>query len=303
MGKNRTIKLCVGIPASGKSTWRKEFLAKNAGWVAVSRDEFRLMLANSQMMDYKGEQLVTQLVNKAIATAINNKYNVIVDQTNVNIKYLKQMVDFCEKLADVEFQIFDISLEKAIERDKNRDASVGEEVIKNMYKNYLNVLNFNFDFSTRKKKPHIAENIKWKINGNLPNAVIFDIDGTLAHMQGKRGTFDWNKVNVDVVDEKVREIAKAFKNSGYDIIVVTGRDGTSYDLTKQWLIDNKIPFDVLYTKPENDFRKDTITKNEIYENHIKGKYNVLCSFDDRKQAVDFWRSLGIKCLQVEDGDF
>ena len=303
MSKNKKIILLCGIPASGKSTWRKTFLAKNHSWIAVSRDEFRLMLAGSQMMDYKGEKLVTDLVNMAIATAIRNKYNVIVDQTNVNIKYLNEMVNFCEKLADVEFKVFDVSIEEAIERDKNRDVTVGEGVIGKMYEYYSNLLKSNFDFSDRKKKPHISENIEWERNSNLPNAVIFDIDGTLAHMQGRRGTFDWNKVGVDVVDEKVREIAKAFKNSGYEIIIVTGRDGVSKELTRQWLIDNKIPFDVLYTKPENDFRKDTITKTEIYDNYIKGRYNVLCALDDRKQAVDLWRSLGIKCLQVEDGDF
>jgi histidinol phosphatase-like enzyme len=172
-----------------------------------------------------------------------------------------------------------------------------------MYDNYLALFDSNFDFSPRKKKPHIAQGIKWKRNGNLPDAVIFDIDGTLAHMQGKRGTFDWNRVDVDVVDEKVRATLNAYKKSGYKIIVVTGRDGVSKDLTAQWLTDNKIDFDILFTKPENDFRKDTITKTEIFDQHIRGKYNILAAYDDRKQAVNMWRNLGVKCYQVEDGDF
>lgn len=302
MRKN-LIKLLVGIPASGKSTWKKKFLLNNSGWVSVCRDEYRLMLDGSQIMDFKGEKLVTELVNNAIALAVKSKYNVLIDQTNVNLKYLNEMVAFCEKIADVEFQIFDITEKVAVERDAARDAKVGAEVIKKMYKNYLNLFNSNFDFSTRKRKPHIAINIKLKKNGNLPNAVIFDIDGTLAHMQGKRGTFDWNRVNLDVVDEKVRETLRAYKKAGYTIIVVTGRDGTSKDLTAQWLRDNKIEFDVLHTKPENDFRKDYITKTEIYNSQIKPFYNVLAAYDDRKQAVNMWRGLGIKCYQVEDGDF
>lgn len=302
MRKN-IIKLLVGIPASGKSTWKKKFLLNNRGWVSVCRDEYRLMLDGSQIMDFKGEKLVTELVNNAIALAVKSKYNVLIDQTNVNLKYLNEMVAFCEKLADVEFQIFDITEKVAVERDANRDAKVGAEVIKKMYKNYLNLFSSNFDFSTRKRKPHIATNIKWKRDGNKPNAIIFDIDGTLAHMQGKRGTFDWNRVNLDVVDEKVRETLKAYKKAGYTIIVVTGRDGTSKDLTAQWLRDNKIEYDVLHTKPENDFRKDYITKTEIYDSQIKPNYNVLAAYDDRKQAVNMWRGLGIKCYQVEDGDF
>ena len=302
MRKN-IIKLLVGIPASGKSTWKKKFLLNNRGWVSVCRDEYRLMLDGSQIMDFKGEKLVTELVNNAIALAVKSKYNVLIDQTNVNLKYLNEMVAFCEKIADVEFQIFDITEKVAIERDANRDAKVGAEVIKKMYKNYINLFNSNFDFSTRKRKPHIATNIKWKRDGNKPNAIIFDIDGTLAHAQGKRGMFDWNRVNLDVVDEKVRETLKAYKKAGYTIIVVTGRDGLSKDMTAQWLRDNKIEFDVLHTKPENDFRKDYITKTEIYNSQIKPFYNVLAAYDDRKQAVNMWRGLGIKCYQVEDGDF
>lgn len=301
--RNKKITILVGICASGKSTWKKKFLSENDGWVSVCRDDYRIMLDGSQIMDRKGESLVTELVNNAIALAIKSKYNVIVDQTNVNIKYLNAMVEFCEKLADVEFKIFDVTEDVAIERDKNRNATVGEDVIKRMFKNYIELLQSNYDFSTRKKKTHIATNIKWKRNGNLPNAVLFDIDGTLSHMQGKRGTFDWNKVDVDVVDEKVRETLRAYKKAGYIIIVVTGRDGKSKDLTKQWLRDNKIEFDILHTKPENDFRKDTVTKTEIFNNYIKPNYNVLAAYDDRKQAVNMWRSLGIKCYQVEDGDF
>ena len=301
--RNRKIILTVAIPAAGKTTWRKKFLRDNRDWVCVSRDEYRLMLSGAQILDPKGEKMVTELVNNAIAMAIKSRYNVIVDQTNVNLKYLKNMVEFCEKLADVEFKIFDIPEKVAIERDANRDSKVGADVIKKMYKNYLNLFSSNFDFSVRKRKPHIATNIKWKRNGNLPNAIIFDIDGTLAHMQDKRGTFDWNRVHLDVVDEKVRETLKAYKKAGYQIIVVTGRDGTSKDLTEQWLRDNKIEFDVLHTKPENDFRKDYITKTEIYNNDIKPYYNVLAAYDDRKQAVNMWRGLGIKCYQVEDGDF
>lgn len=303
MSKNKKIILLCGIPASGKSTWRDKFLRDNTDYVCVSRDDFRYMLRNQGWIEPKGEKMITELVHNAIMTAVKSKFNVIVDQTNVNLRFLNELVSFCEKLADVDFKIIDIKKEVAIERDANRERSVGKDVIEKMYKNYLELFNSNFDFSPRKKKPHIAKNIKWKRNGNLPNAVIFDIDGTLAHMQGKRGTFDWNKVNLDVVDEKVRATLNAYRKAGYVIIVITGRDGVSKDMTVQWLTDNKIEFNILYTKPENDFRKDTITKTEIFNNNIKGKYNVLAAYDDRKQAVNMWRGLGIKCYQVEDGDF
>lgn len=299
--KNKKILLLVGIPASGKTTWKEKFLFQNDNYVSVTRDDFRYMLRNSGWLEPKGEKLVTELVEQAIIRAINSKYNVIVDQTNVNIKTLVPFVEFCEKLADVEFQIFDIPYDVAVERDLKRKNSVGEIVIEKMYQNYLNLFESNFDFSTRKKKPLIIENIEWDINNPLPKAVIYDVDGTLAHNNGKRGYFNWNKVYVDVVDEKVRETLNVFKNSGYKIIIVTGRDGSCEELTKNWLKTNNIHFDQFFMRQEDDFRKDTVIKKEIYNNHIKDNFNILGVFDDREKVVSMWRELGLKCYQVIDG--
>jgi hypothetical protein len=53
----------------------------------------------------------------------------------------------------------------------------------------------------------------------------------------------------------------------------------------------------------DDFRKDSIIKEEIYQNEIEGKYNVLCVLDDRNQVVEFWRAKGLVCFQVAPGDF
>ena len=52
-----------------------------------------------------------------------------------------------------------------------------------------------------------------------------------------------------------------------------------------------------------DNRKDAIVKREIYETHIKDKYQVDYVLYDRNQVVEMWRSLGLTCLQVADGDF
>jgi len=46
-----------------------------------------------------------------------------------------------------------------------------------------------------------------------------------------------------------------------------------------------------------------VVKAEIFDREIRGNWNVEGVFDDRKSVVQFWRSLGLTCFQVADGDF
>jgi hypothetical protein len=87
------------------------------------------------------------------------------------------------------------------------------------------------------------------------------------------------------------------------VFAVSGRDGSCRELTENWLAANNIPFDGLFMRPVGDMRKDSIVKMEIFENEFKGKYNIKFILDDRNQVVAMWRSLGLTCLQVADGDF
>jgi predicted kinase len=139
------IMILVGIPASGKSTWAKDFVNQNPNWIRVSRDDYRLMLKNQQICDSKIESLINVILNQTITTSLVLGYNVIIDNTNVRKKYINQFIEEFEHLANIEFKIFDIPLEKAIERDNHRQFKVGEDVIKRMFDSYMNLIKtFNF---------------------------------------------------------------------------------------------------------------------------------------------------------------
>ena len=57
-------------------------------------------------------------------------------------------------------------------------------------------------------------------------------------------------------------------------------------------------------RQEGDYRPDYEVKLEIYENYIVPLgYHIDFALDDRNQIVDMWRSIGIKTLQVEPGNF
>lgn len=299
MAKDLKIKILIGIPASGKSTWKKEFLLKNSGWVSVSRDDFRLQLRNEYVCQPKIEDLITVLVNDAIHNALAKNLNVIIDATNVKLKYINEFINEFKYSADIDYQVFDISIDKAIERDSKRVAKVGEAVIKRMYSEYK-ILMDSFDFqpvTKIKQRPFIRPDFK----SQLPNCVIVDVDGTLSLM-GKRSPFEWNKVDLDEVNIIVAEQVEFHRSKGRKIIILSGRDGSCKDLTKEWLDFYNIYYDEIHLRPVNDFRKDSVIKKEIYDNHIKGKYNVICAIDDRKSILATWFKEGIFTFSVNQGD-
>ncbi len=295
---NLKILILIGIPASGKSTWSKEYVRKHENWVRVNRDMFRLMLKDAQMCEPKIEDMITTLMYSTIETCLMRKQNVIVDNTNLKKKYIDAIVNKFKYSADIEYQLFDISLEKAIERDKSRDGTVGAGVIERMYKDYKRLID-DFDFQGVKMietRPIIVPDF----SSELPHAVIFDIDGTLAHMKN-RGPFEWDKVFRDEVNHIVSEQIDFHRSKGRKILLVSGRDATCEKETRDWMEYYEIKFDELFLRPENDFRKDTVIKRELYENNIRDKYNVLAVYDDRLGVLDMWNELGIFTYNVNQG--
>ncbi len=298
--KNLEILILIGIPGSGKSTWAKDFVRSNSDWIRVNRDDFRDMLKTSQTCENKVEDMITGLVSDVISSSLSRKLNVIVDNTNLKIKYINAIIEEFKYSANINYRVFDISKDKAIERDRNRDKKVGALVINKMYKDYK-ILMDSFDFQPVNKierRPNIIPDFESK----LKDVVIFDIDGTLALM-GKRGPFDWMKVYKDDINEIVSEQVEFHKSKGREIFVVTGRDEVCRKVTEEWLELYGIEYDRLFMRPKNDYRKDTLIKKEIYENEIVGKYNLLTVYDDRLSVCKTWHNLGVFVFTVNQGLF
>ena len=299
--KSLKVKFLIGIPAAGKSTWAKAYVKNNPNWTRINRDDFRAMTKDSPVCEPKIENMITELFCDAVRTALRYKQNVIIDNTNLKSRYIMPIVELVSEVADVEYQIFDISVEKAIERDNGREKKVGEAIIKKMFKDYKNLLE-TFNFTTISKKAKIyPSDPKW--NKKLPDAAIFDVDGTLAHMNGKRGPFDWDRVDVDIADPFVSRMVKLHQSYGDKIIILSGRDEISKELTQGWLNFYGIHHDFIFMRKAGDFRKDSIVKKEIYEEHVIGKFNIVAIYDDRQQVVDEIRSMGLKVFQVEPHNF
>ncbi len=134
---------------------------------------------------------------------------------------------------------------------------------------------------------------------DLPKAIIVDIDGTLAKMNG-RSPFDWSRVGEDICNDVVRGI---IQNSDYRVFIFSGRDEICRSETERWLKEYCINYNGLFMRPEGNQEKDAIIKRRLFEQNIRGKYFIEYILDDRNQVVEMWRSMGLTCLQVADGNF
>ena len=282
-----------GAPASGKSTFARQLAHEDKSYVIVNRDSIR----NSRG-DYwipSQEDYITSIEEFSIKNALGRGYNVIVDATNLNpITINKWKVIADEFNAEIEFKMFEISFEDAVARDKLRDNSVGEKVIKEFFMKYFpEKLTPFFDYRFI-LKPDIAAS----------QVVLCDIDGTIALRRG-RSPYDQSKVLEDAFDPRMNCLLSSLSEK-FQIIFLSGRQDTKQcrEDTEKWLKDNLGLSEVtLIMRSEGDFRPDDVVKKELYQKYIKDRYNVVCVFDDRDKVVRMWRNLGLLCCQVYYGNF
>lgn len=299
----------VGISGSGKSTLSRKLQEENPGSIIVNRDKLRELLygyteatvsAHYSHPDFgKREAEVSKVQNRLIQGALLDGKVVIVDNTNLKLRFLNEYKKFG---VPVEFKLVDTNYVTCLERDENRERQVGKAVIDRQWQD-LQSLKKLFDF-----KPWFPTEFKAPVHDkNKENCVIFDIDGTLADHQGLRGPFEWDKVIQDKLKKDIAALymfcnKHRFEHKTPKVIVCSGRDGSCYDSTVAWLAYYGLTYDYLFMRTENDNRPDFEIKQEFWET-ISSKYNVLFMVDDRDQVVHHARRLGFTVLQVDYGDF
>ena len=271
----KKIILTKGLPGSGKTVWSKEYQAKNPNTVRVNKDELRAMLHDS-IWSHGREDFILKVRNFIVEETLKNGHDVIVDDTNLHSKHKNEMWKIAAaNNANVEEKSFlDVPIEECIKRDLKRINSVGEKVIKKMYSQFLSL------------------KIEYKPDPNLPQAVIVDLDGTLA-LFGDKNPYDRDFEN-DEVNIPVLKIIKYFEDM-HRIIFVSGRKSKYRSQTVKWLrkqlgwLTKDIEAVLFMPRADGDNRKDIVIKQEIFNQHIKDNYNVLFVLDDRPIVVKMWR--------------
>lgn len=301
-----------GLPGSGKSTWANAYA--NNGWgIVVERDMLRKELTGKFYTgDQEVEHKVTKLQIKRVKGLLELGYTAIVSDTNLPDRSVKQWHDVAHS-AGVNFSVMDfrdVPLEKVLGRNGQRGRElegkkVPEEVIRDKWERFIKGRDLSKPVEWSPKAEEVIEPyVQPGLDIDTNNALIFDIDGTLAIM-GDRSPYDGAKVWLDTLNVDVCSVLRRHYAAGIKIIIVTGRDEIYRDVTEKWLLDNAVYHDELYMRPteEGQKREDSIIKYELFNQHIRPQgMQILGVFDDRHRVLRMWRKLGLTTFHVNGPD-
>lgn len=252
------------------------------------------------------EKLVTEAKANMITFALITGYDVVVDNMNLNPKEDTWIRTLCTNIEkdkgihiDIEYKDFFIPVEECIRRDAMRPNPIGEKVIKDTWRRYRTfIIQQNINEMLSKRPEHV--------DGARP-AILVDMDATLCLNTTGRPYYGEGAAEGMLNDIAVEGICNLVK-SLYEkrtIFIITGREGTPeiIEATKKWLDSNSIKVDGLFFRPVKDYSPGAECKKKIYEDNIKGKYNVEFVLDDNYKCVEMWREQGLVCLQPNEGKF
>ena len=303
-----TIHITTGLPASGKTTRARQLLAESKGRMRrVNLDDIRHMLDHTggeRVWSKAHEATALAVQDAAVRAAIAGGFDVVVDNTHLTPGIPKRIKAAASGQAVFVVHDFtDVPIEECIRRDAERgDASVGEDVIRRLADNHTKATKNGWQLTEDWLNDYPTVK-PYEPDLSLPAAVMCDIDGTLALM-GDRGPYDFARCGDDLLNEPVRRALWSFRLANDDRIVLLSGRGEEYRCeTEAWLAQHQVPYDELWMRAAEDRRRDDIVKTELFDQHVRHRYAVRVSLDDRDRVVALWRRMGIPTWQVNYGDF
>ena len=303
-----SVHVMTGLPASGKTTAARKLQAESEGRMRrVNLDDLRAMLdvpAPERGRSHAHEQTVLAVQDAAVREAVAGGFDVVVDNTHLTPHIPKRLKAAVTGLGAtfVVHDFTDVPVEECIRRDGVRERAVGEEIIRILADKHAKARKGGWQLTAEwfndqpAATPYVADPA-------LPSAVLCDIDGTLA-LRGDRGPYDFSRCDTDLLNVSVRQALRAFRTADDDtIVLLSGRSEDHRDITEQWLKRHEVPYDELWMRASDDGRSDDIVKAELFDAHVRHRYAVRVSLDDRDRVVAVWRRMGLPTWQVNYGNF
>lgn len=281
----------IGPPGSGKTTLANKLAEK--GYVRASQDD----------QGRGGHQEV-------FSAALEQGQDIVVDRMNLNKVQRNDYLTLAKaKGYETEIIVLHESQETCMERMLKRE---DHPTIKDD-KSARGALN---TFFSKYERPEDSEADVIQFvypGGPKPYTVICDLDGTMCNVDHRlhflkgEGKKDWKSFSEHLVHDRLNEwcyhLVQAMRHRGFQVAFASGRSDNYHRHTTEWLELHDLSNIPVYMRNRQDFRKDSIVKENILDFEIKTRYNILFVIDDRTQVVEMWRKRGITVLQCAEGEF
>ena len=285
------VTILKGLPASGKTTYAKEWCAQEShqNHIRINYDELRTSMFGDVPWTRENEVKMKAEALRQATDLLNTGWSLVIDNTNLSRGARKPWVDLGQQMGvPVAIHEMPTTRRDCIDRDSKRTgkARVGQAVIDRMAL-FHGLIDWSDD-----------------------RLVLVDMDGTLADTSTRQhfveqSPKDWDgwhaHVGEDAIKIDIADVVDALAATS-TIVIVSGRAidraGTA---TEDWLNQYAVPFNYLFMRNGGDFRPDTVVKKEILD--LLPKDRILCVLDDRDSVVEMWRANGLTCLQVAKGAF
>lgn len=299
--------LCQGIQGSGKSTYARKWAMEDPEHrVRLNYDDLRNMLGVYWVPSR--EHMLKAMENSFLLEAMIKNYDIVIDNMNLNPKTIAKYEGLVKvwneahtNKYEVEKILFDTPVEECIRRDSLRNNPIGEVVIKRTWNTYRNYI---ISESIKKMKEKEMQQ-----NPNLPHCILVDMDATLFLNTNGRPFYGDDLEPTDILkDEPIPatiEIVKNYQATGKLVIGLSGREDKPQirACTLKQCENVGIHLDTLILRPVGSRKRGEVSKKELFEDNIKGKYYVDFVLDDSTKVVKMYRDLGLTCLQPNEGKF
>lgn len=268
----------------------------------MNRDDIRFQLYGKYWGEGVDESVVSKVEEAMVEAAIQAGKSVVIDATHLAARFITR---WRKLYGNVEIIDFVVPVQVLIDRDAERleagERGVTAQVIHDMARRF----HIKPDGTLPPLPDMPSDASAWtpapKYNGSAPEAIIVDIDGTIANHTGVRSPYDTSRYHLDGVHYDVVELVQALCNYGYTVLFVSGRDEEFRLVTQNWIErETGLIADKLFMRPQGDRRNDAIVKHELFHEHIADKYNVIGVFDDRPRVLRMWHAIGLTTFRCGD---
>ena len=138
---------------------------------------------------------------------------------------------------------------------------------------------------------------------------IFDLDGTLSddshrqHLIAGGDREAYHAMGAQDPQTVIAQVARDLWSASAYIEIWTGRTDDNRDRTVEWLSRHGIHYHALRMAPAGDHRDTNTIKGEWLAELAPddgAPWRPVIVFDDRRKCVEWWRRLGVTCLEVAD---